>query len=69
MKHPKGNGVLDPLKLTIVNYPEDKTETLEGEINPHNPMMEKDSSLFQNIFTSKKKILKKMQPESFFVFP
>ena len=31
---PRVMAVLDPLKLTIVNYPEDKTETLEGEINP-----------------------------------
>ena len=34
---PRVMAVLDPLKLTIVNYPEDKTETLEGEINPQNP--------------------------------
>ena len=34
---PRVMAVLDPLKLTIVNYPEDITETLEGEINPHSP--------------------------------
>ena len=26
--------VLDPIKLTISNYPEGKEELLEGEINP-----------------------------------
>ncbi len=29
--------VFDPLKVVITNYPEDKTEMLEGENNPENP--------------------------------
>ena len=65
---PRVMAVLDPLKLTIVNYPEDITETLEGEINPHCPNDGKRSSLFQNIFTSKKKILKKINQKVFSSF-
>ena len=34
---PRVMAVLDPLKLTIINYPEDKIEILEGEINPQIP--------------------------------
>ena len=29
--------VLDPIKLTISNYPESESEMLEGEINPEQP--------------------------------
>ncbi len=34
---PRRMAVLHPVKLTIVNYPEDKTETLEVENNPNDP--------------------------------
>jgi len=34
---PRVMGVLDPIKLTLINYPEDKTELLEGEVNPEQP--------------------------------
>ena len=34
---PRVMAVLDPVKLTILNYPEGKTEILEGEINPEQP--------------------------------
>ena len=34
---PRVMGVLDPIKLTITNYSDDKTELLEGEINPEQP--------------------------------
>ena len=30
-------GVLNPVKLTIINYPKNKTEILKGEINPEQP--------------------------------
>lgn len=33
---PRVMGVLDPVKLTISNYPDDQEELLEGEINPEN---------------------------------
>lgn len=34
---PRVMSVLDPIKLTISNYPESESETLEGEINPEQP--------------------------------
>ncbi len=34
---PRFMAVLDPLKLTIVNYPEDRRETLDAVNNPENP--------------------------------
>ncbi|MFO1442487.1 glutamine--tRNA ligase/YqeY domain fusion protein [Bacillus sp. Bva_UNVM-123] len=36
---PRTMGVLHPLKVVITNYPEDKVEMLEAEINPENPEM------------------------------
>lgn len=36
---PRINAVLNPVQLIIVNYPEDKTELLEGEINPEKPAL------------------------------
>jgi len=38
-KAPRTMAVLDPIKLIIINYPEDKTEYVETEINPDNPDM------------------------------
>ncbi|HOW22576.1 MAG TPA: glutamine--tRNA ligase/YqeY domain fusion protein [Sedimentibacter sp.] len=38
-KAPRTMAVLDPIKLIIINYPEDKTEYVETEINPDNPNM------------------------------
>ena len=34
---PRVMAVLNPVKLTITNYPDGTTETLEGEINPEQP--------------------------------
>jgi glutaminyl-tRNA synthetase len=34
---PRVMAVLNPIKLTILNYPEAQTEILEGEINPEQP--------------------------------
>ncbi|WP_313805849.1 glutamine--tRNA ligase/YqeY domain fusion protein [Flavobacterium sp.] len=36
---PRVMGVLDPVKLVITNYPEDKTEWLEAENNPEEEVM------------------------------
>ena len=38
---PRAMGVLDPIKLTITNYPDNQTEMLEGEINPEQPELGK----------------------------
>ncbi len=37
LKAPRVMAVLDPVKLTISNYPEGKEEYLDGEINPEQP--------------------------------
>lgn len=34
---PRAMGVLDPIKVVIENYPEDKKETLHGPVHPKNP--------------------------------
>lgn len=39
LKAPRTMGVLRPLKVVITNYPEDRTEMLDAEINPENPEM------------------------------
>lgn len=36
---PRAMVVLDPLKITITNYPEGQLEYLTGEINPNKPEM------------------------------
>jgi glutaminyl-tRNA synthetase len=38
-KAPRTMAVLDPIKLIITNYPEDKVEYVESENNPDNPDM------------------------------
>lgn len=39
LKAPRTMGILRPLKVVITNYPEDKVEMLDAEINPENPEM------------------------------
>lgn len=39
LKAPRTMAVLDPIKLIITNYPEDKIEYMESENNPDNPDM------------------------------
>lgn len=39
LESPRTMGVLNPLKVVITNYPEDKVEMLDAEINPENPEM------------------------------
>ncbi len=36
---PRAMAVLDPIKLIVDNYPEDKVETFEVEVNPEDPSM------------------------------
>jgi glutaminyl-tRNA synthetase len=38
-KAPRIMAVLNPLKMVITNYPEDKTEELSAEVNPEDPSM------------------------------
>lgn len=39
LKAPRTMAVLDPIKLVITNYPDDKIEYMEAENNPDNPEM------------------------------
>ncbi|MFD3445573.1 glutamine--tRNA ligase/YqeY domain fusion protein [Microbacteriaceae bacterium 4G12] len=39
LKAPRTMGVVKPLKVVIMNYPEGQVEMLEAEINPENPEM------------------------------
>ena len=41
IKAPRVMGVLNPVKLTIINYPINKTEILKGEINPEQKQLGK----------------------------
>ena len=51
--------VLEPLKLTIENYPDGKFEELEAENNPEDPRRRKRLVPFGNISTSSVVILRK----------
>ena len=54
MKAPRAMAVLDPLKVTIENYPEGESELIEVEINPNDESMGKKTISFsKNIFIEK----------------
>ena len=63
---PRVMAVLDPLKLTIVNYPEDEIETLEGEINPQNPNEGKREFPFSKYLYIEKEDFKENATRKFF---
>ncbi|MEZ4956303.1 MAG: hypothetical protein R2825_22285 [Saprospiraceae bacterium] len=46
-------GVLNPLKLTITNYPEGKTEWMETVNNPEDPEAGTGSSFFWHLWIEK----------------
>ncbi len=46
MNAPRAMAVLEPLKVIIEEYPEDKQEIVETESNPNNPDAPKNKSLF-----------------------
>ena len=47
-------GVLDPIKVTLVNYPKDKTETIKATYNPNDINSgERSISISRNIFIDK----------------
>ncbi|MCG8540815.1 MAG: glutamine--tRNA ligase/YqeY domain fusion protein [Clostridia bacterium] len=49
LKAPRVMSVLRPLKVVIINYPQDKTEWLEAENNPENPEMGKRQVPFSKV--------------------
>ena len=60
-------GVLNPVKLTIINYPKNKTEILKGEINPEQPNLGYRDLIFRDPYILKEKISKRQLIESTFV--
>ena len=63
---PRVMGVLDPIKLTLINYPEDKTELLEGEVNPEQPEKGKRSFPFSKHLYIEREDFKETANRKFF---
>jgi len=63
---PRVMGVLDPIKLTLTNYPEDKTELLEGEVNPEQPEKGKRSFPFSKHLYIEREDFKETANRKFF---
>ncbi len=63
---PRVMGVLDPVKLTILNYPEEQKELLEGEINPEMPELGKRSFPFSKNLYIEKEDFKETANRKFF---
>jgi glutaminyl-tRNA synthetase len=59
-------GVLDPVKLTIINYPDDQTELLTGEINPEQPNLGNRSFPFSKHLYIEKEDFKENANRKFF---
>ena len=62
---PRVMAILNPIKVVITNYPEDKEEWLDAETILKMKKQETEKCLFQEKFILKKKILKKMQEANF----
>ncbi|MFA7578332.1 MAG: glutamine--tRNA ligase/YqeY domain fusion protein, partial [Candidatus Muiribacteriota bacterium] len=58
--------VLEPLKIVITNYPEDKIEELEGENNPENPESGTRKIKFSNEILIEKSDFMENPPNKFF---
>lgn len=63
---PRVMGVLDPIKLTLINYPEDKTELLQGEVNPEQPEKGKRSFPFSKHLYIEREDFKETANRKFF---
>ncbi len=63
---PRAMAVLDPVKLTIANYSEEKTEQLEGEINPEKPELGKRSFPFSKHLFIEREDFKESASRKFF---
>jgi len=67
---PRTMGVLQPLKIVITNYPEDKVEMLEAEINPENPEMGSRQILFsREIYIEQDDFMEEPPKKYFRLFP
>jgi len=63
---PRVMGVLKPLKVVIVNYPENKTEQLDGPYHPEDPDMGSRKLPFSRIIYIEKDDFKEDPPKKFF---
>ncbi|MGA1775796.1 MAG: glutamine--tRNA ligase/YqeY domain fusion protein [Flavobacteriaceae bacterium] len=63
---PRVMGVLDPVKLTITNYPDGQTELLSGEINPEQPDLGNRSFPFSKHLYIEKEDFKENANRKFF---
>ena len=67
---PRTHAVLEPLKVIIDNYPEDKTEMIEVERHPDHPEMGKASLKFsKEIYIEKGDFMKEPPKKYFRMFP
>jgi glutaminyl-tRNA synthetase len=67
---PRRFAVLDPLKLVIENYPEDKEELLEAPNHPKKPEMGKRSMPFsRELWIEREDYQEKPEPKYFRLFP
>ena len=66
IKAPRVMAVLNPVKLTISNYPEGKEELLEGEINPEQPELGSRSIPFSKYLLIEREDFKEEANRKFF---
>lgn len=70
LKAPRKMAVLDPLKLVITNWPEDKVEWLTSENNPESPEMgEREVPLTREIYIEKEDFMEVPPKKYFRLFP
>ncbi len=63
---PRAMAVLDPLKVVITNYPEEKEESLESVNNPEDPAMGVRSVPFSRVLYIEREDFKEDPPKKFF---
>ncbi|HPG31779.1 MAG TPA: glutamine--tRNA ligase, partial [bacterium] len=66
MKATRVMAVLRPLKIVLINYPDDKTEYVEAENNPENPEMGKRPLPFSKIIYIEQEDFKENPPKKYF---
>ena len=65
-KAPRAMAVLYPLKVVIINYPEDKTEELEAVNNPEDPGMGTRKVPFSHVLYIEEEDFRENPPKGFF---
>ena len=65
-KAPRAMAVLRPIKLIVDNYPEDKTEQIEVEVNPENPEAGKRTVEFSKVLYIEEDDFMEEAPKKYF---